>query len=176
MTTNRRLQQAPTTVRPAKAKQPPVKKLNPKRVARFVDEIFGESEHEARVKSMANAVVGITQAAVLAIHAIGQAYAQVAGITAKSGVKQIDRLLSSDNFVLAVALRAWVLFVIGARKQAVIALDWTEFDDDDCSTLAAYLVSNHGRATPLFWRTHRKSGLKGNQKRYELEFTVLFGF
>lgn len=146
------------------------KRMSPARVARFVDEIFGESEHALRIQSMSNAVVGITQAAVIAIHAIGQAYAQVAGIAAKSGVKQVDRLLGSKNFVVDVAMQAWVQFVVAARRELVIALDWTEFDDDDHSTLAAYVVSHHGRATPLAWKTHKKSTLKGNQKRFQLEF------
>lgn len=143
--------------------------MSPKRIFRFVDEIFGSTQHAKRVESLANAVVGITQAAVLAIHIIGQSLAQVTGISAKSGVKQIDRLLSNDNLVLESALRQWVAFIIGKRTEAVIALDWTEFDDDKHSTLAAYLVTRHGRATPLFWKTHAKSTLKGNQKRYELE-------
>lgn len=144
-------------------------RMNPKQVRRFAEEIFGETEHAARVQSLANAVVGITHVAVLAIHAIGQAYAQVAGITPKSGVKQIDRLLSNSNLALKRVLETWVKFVIGVREELVIALDWTEFDDDRHTTLAAYLVTRHGRATPLAWKTHCKSKLKGNQKRYERE-------
>jgi hypothetical protein len=134
-----------------------------------MDGIFGATEHANRVQSLANAVVGITHVAVLAIHAIGQAYAQVAGISAKSGVKQIDRLLSNGNLVVDSALKTWVSFVVGVRREVVIALDWTDFDDDQQTTLAAYLVTNHGRATPLAWKTHHKSTLKGNQKRYEQE-------
>ncbi len=144
-------------------------RMNPKRVREMVAEVFGTTQHAARVQSLANAVVGITHVAVLAIHAIGQAYAQVAGITAKSGVKQIDRLLSNGNLVMDRALKTWVAFVVGARTEMVIALDWTEFDDDRHSTLAAYLVTLHGRATPLAWATHPKSSLKNNQKRFERE-------
>ena len=144
-------------------------RMDPKRVGKFVDEIFGETEHARRVQSLANAVVGISHVAVLAIHAIGQAYAQVAGISAKSGVKQIDRLLGSSNMVVDSLLTAWVRFVVGVRTEVVVALDWTEFDNDKQTTLAAFLVTDHGRATPLVWKTHEKSTLKGNQKRYEQE-------
>ena len=144
-------------------------RISPKRVRGFVNELFGPTEHARRVQSLANAVVGITEVAVLAIHAIGQAYAQVTGISAKSGVKQVDRLLSNRNFVLDRVLQTWVGFVVGVRQQIVIALDWTEFDDDQHSTLAAYLVTSHGRATPLAWITHAKATLKGKQKRYEYE-------
>jgi hypothetical protein len=123
-------------------------RISHKRVRSFVNELFGPTEHARRVESLANAVVGITQVAVLAIHAIGQAYAQVAGITAKRGVKQIDRLLSNDHFEREQMLKTWVRFVVGVHQQVVIALDWTEFDDGQQSTLAAYRVTHRGRATP----------------------------
>ncbi len=45
--------------------------------------------------SLANGVVGVLHPAALAIHAIGQAYAKVANIQPKSGVKQVDRLPSN---------------------------------------------------------------------------------
>ncbi len=144
-------------------------KLNPKRVTAFVEEIFGETEHAKRVQSLANAVVGITHVTVLAIHAIGQAYAQIADISAKSGVKQIDRLRSSQNMVVDSLLRSWLMFVVGVRREIVVVLDWTEFDDDKQTTLAAFWVTDHGRSTPLVWKTHDKATLKGKQKRYEQE-------
>ncbi|WP_437570352.1 hypothetical protein [Sorangium sp. So ce542] len=56
------------------------------------DRVFGADLHALRVLSLANGVAGVLNAAVLSIHAIGQAYANVAKITAKSGVKQVDRL------------------------------------------------------------------------------------
>jgi hypothetical protein len=31
------------------------------------------------------------------------------------------------------------------------ALDWTKFDEDDHATLCMYVVTSHGRATPLAW-------------------------
>ncbi len=46
-------------------------------------------------------------------------------------------------------------------------LDWTEFDDDKHSTLAAYVVTTHGRATPLAWMTVDKATLKGRRTGYE---------
>jgi hypothetical protein len=35
--------------------------------------------------------------------------------------------------------------MIGARKQIVVAMDWTDFDRDDQATLALNMVSRHGR-------------------------------
>lgn len=143
------------------------RKIPLRRTNEFINRIFGHTEHEKRVESLVNAVTGITQAAVLGLHAIGRAYAQVAGITAKSGIKQIDRLLSNENFDINRVLKTWIDFVVAERKQIVIALDWTDFDSDKQTTLAAYLVTRHGRATPLAWKTYDKSTLKNNQKDYE---------
>ena len=151
------------------AAKPTRKKVDPERVQVFVEEIFGPTQHARRVESLANAVVGITEVAVLSIHAIGQAYAQVADRTGKSGVKQIDRLLSNDNVVLSAVLKTWVGFVIGARRELVMAMDWTDFDADRQTTLAVYLITDHGRATPLCWKTYLKAAIKNNQKRFERE-------
>jgi hypothetical protein len=136
---------------------------------KLVEQVFREDMHAARVLSLANGVIGVLHAAVLAVHAIGQAYAKVANIQPKSGVKQIDRLLSNDGFVMAQILKSWVAFVVGVRKDIVVVLDWTDFEKDDHATLAAYLVTRHGRATPLAWHTVQKSTLEGKRNGYEYD-------
>ena len=137
----------------------------------FLDALFGEEMHATRVKSLANGVVGVLMAAMLSIAAIGEAYAKLAGIKAKSGIKQIDRLLSNAGVEVEAIQKEWVKFVVAARKQIVVAMDWTEFDDDDHSTLCAYLVTSHGRATPLVWKTVLKSELRG--KRTDIEHAMI---
>ncbi|MBV8282325.1 MAG: IS4 family transposase [Candidatus Eremiobacteraeota bacterium] len=143
--------------------------MDPEYVRKFIVNLFEGDMHALRVVSLANGVVGVLHAAALAIHAIGQAYARVAGITAKSGVKQVDRMLSNSGFDLRVVLKQWVQFVVGARKEIVIALDWTDFERDDHTTLCAYVVTRHGRATPLVWKTVKKSTLKGTRNEHEYE-------
>jgi hypothetical protein len=64
-----------------------------------------------------------------------------------------------------------VKFVVGAREQIVLILDWTEFDSDAQTTLCAYLASDHGRATPLVWQTVPKSTLKG--QRTDIEHAMI---
>jgi hypothetical protein len=49
----------------------------------------------------------------------------------------------------------------------VIALDWTDFENDDHATLAAHLITTHGRATPLIWMTVSKSTLEGQRNAHE---------
>jgi len=133
----------------------------------MVSEIFEESLHAKRIESLANGAHGVLHAARLSIHAIGAAYAGTAEIQPKHGIKQVDRYLSNDGFDLATLLPAWSSFVLGERSEALIALDWTEFDDDDHSTLAACLLTSHGRATPLAWMTVKKSKLKSRTTKHE---------
>lgn len=137
-------------------------------IREFTTAVFAEVEmHARRIESLGNGVAGALNAAMLTIHAIGQAYAAMAHIEASSGVKQLDRLLSNVGVDLSKLFPAWVRFVIGLRTELTIALDWTEFDDDDHVTLCAYAVTRHGRATPLMWKTHKKSDLEGHRTQWE---------
>jgi hypothetical protein len=131
--------------------------------------IYDDELHAKRIDSLANGAAGVLRSARLSIHAIGAAYAEMAEIRPKHGIKQVDRFLSNPAFDVAELTAPWARYVIGAREEAVIALDWTDFDDDDHMTLAAYLVTSHGRATPLTWKTVDKKSLKGKQKKYEFD-------
>lgn len=135
----------------------------------FVKRIFGSDLHALRVVSLANGVVGLLNAAVLSIAAIGQAYARVANITPKSGVKQVDRMLSNEGIDLDMVMRRWVQYVVGTAESIVIALDWTDFEKDDHATLCAYLITTHGRAMPLAWKTVKKSELADQQSQIEAQ-------
>ena len=57
--------------------------------------------------------------------------------------------------------------MIAARPEIVVALDWTDFDHDDQSTISAYLITSHGRAAPLIWKTVKKSELKRKRNEHE---------
>ena len=140
---------------------------NPLRVGETIEELFENDLHAKRVESIANGVVGVLHAAVLSIHAIGRAYAHARGRNKRHGVKQIDRLLSNTGIDLWELFPRWVRFVVGPREELVIALDWTDFDDDDHTTLAAHLITTHGRATPLIWMTVPKSTLEGQRNAHE---------
>src|SRR5437867_12825472 len=103
-------------------------RVAPSSVHRFVDELLGENLHAKRAVSISLAVTGILQGANLAIHAIGRGLAAARGRDAKHGTKQVDRLLSNDGITLWRLLDPWVRFVVGDRREIVVALDWTEFD------------------------------------------------
>ena len=131
--------------------------------------LFGEDLHLARVRSLANGVAGVLNASVVSIAAIGRAYARLAMIESKSGVKQVDRLLSNEDVSLDELMPLWVKHVVGETSNIVLAMDWTDFDDDDHTTLCAYLVTTYGRAMPFVWKTVKKSTLKKKRTGYELE-------
>jgi hypothetical protein len=141
--------------------------LDPASVHRFVDELIGDDLHAKRVLSLSHGVLGVLHAASLAIHAIGEGLVVARGGDPKHAIKQIDRLLSNAGFDVDALGPTWVAFVLADRAEAAVALDWTDFDGDDQTTLVANLVTAHGRATPLLWKTVPKTGLKDRRNDYE---------
>ena len=136
-------------------------------IEKFLNEMFHYDVHAKRVYSLANATLGVLTSASLAVNAIGHGLAQARGLLTKHAIKQVDRLLSNRGIDIDAYLGSWVPYVVGSRDTIVVALDWTEFDADDHSTLALHLVTRHGRATPLMWKTVVKSKLKGKRNGYE---------
>jgi DDE family transposase len=123
--------------------------------------------HAKRVASLAGAAVGVLEGAALGIHAIGKALAMAEGLKTKHAVKQVDRLLGNDGIMPWSLFASWVPFVVGDRPEIVTALDWTDFDDDNQSTIVLSMITSHGRATPLLWKTVVKSELKGWRNEHE---------
>ena len=135
----------------------------------LLEDVFGEDLHLARVRSLANGVAGVLNASLASVAAIGRAYALLADIDRKSGVKQVDRLLSNDGVALRDVIPLWIRHVLGDTPKIVVAMDWTDFDDDDHTTLVVSLITTHGRATPLAWKTVKKSKLKKRRTGHELK-------
>ena len=103
----------------------------------------------------------------LAVSIIGQSLAHAKRLTTKHAVKQVDRLLSNKKIVVWDMFEEWVKEVVGKLTTIRVAMDWTDFDADDQSTLALNLVTPHGRATPLMWLTVLKDELKGRRNDWE---------
>lgn len=148
-------------------RQPPRPRLSPRYVHQFVEELVGDDFHAKRVLSLANGVVGTIHAAALAVHFIGEGLALAEGLDPKHAIKQVDRLLSNPAISVDTFFARWVPFVVAERKAIRVAMDWTEFDRDGQTTIALYLLTRHGRATPLLWKTVKKSDLKARQGEYE---------
>lgn len=133
----------------------------------FLAGIFADDLHAKRVASLANGALGVMTSASLAVSIIGHSLAQARGLLGKHAIKQVDRLLSNQGIVVWDMFAAWVTQIVGQRKAIVVAMDWTDFDADDQTTLALNLVSNHGRATPLLWLTVLKDELKDSRNDFE---------
>lgn len=143
------------------------KALGEKRVGAFVEDLFGEDLHAKRVLSLTHSTLGATRAGALGIHAIGQGLALARGMSRRHSVKQVDRFLGNSGISPWELLSSWVPFAVGGREEIVVALDWTDFDADGHCTIAAHLVTKHGRATPLAWLTVEKDGLKDCRSLWE---------
>lgn len=133
----------------------------------YLDTVFAGDLHAKRVESLANGTLGVMTGASLAVSIIGQSLAQARGLLSKHAIKQVDRLLSNQGIVVWDMFASWVAEMVGQRAAIVVAMDWTDFDADDQTTLALNLVTNHGRATPLLWLTVLKDELKDQRNDYE---------
>jgi hypothetical protein len=136
-------------------------------IENYLASLFGSDLHAKRVCSLSHAVLGVMTSASLAVAVIGQALAQARAKTGKHAIKQVDRLLSNQGVDVWELFPLWIKETIGASRDLIVAMDWTEFDADDQSTLALNLVTNHGRAQPLLWFSVFKAELTG--KRNDIE-------
>jgi hypothetical protein len=132
-----------------------------------IDQLFEGDVHVKRVNSLANAVLGVMTGASLAVAVIGQSLAQARGLCTKHALKQVDRLLNNEKFIVWDYFAYWVVNVLGERKDIVVAMDWTDFDPDGQTTLVLSIVTSHGRATPVLWLTVWKEELKGMRNSLE---------
>jgi hypothetical protein len=136
--------------------------------------LFDEELHSAQVDSLANAAGGVLVAGSLALRAIGRGYALLSEGQSKHGGKQVDRLVGNAKIDLQEKVfPAWVRFVVGPRPKVIVVLDWTDFDKDGHSTLSLCLLTRHGRATPLLWKTVSKTELKDQRTAHERSLLTL---
>jgi hypothetical protein len=144
--------------------QPP---LHPRTIQRIVETSFGDALHAKQRESVGHSVVGALHADRAGVAAIGRAAARRRGKVDKHGIKQFDRYLSNDKVRPQVFLPRLARRLLAARKEVVVMIDWTEFAPDDHSTIVISMVTRHGRATPLVWKTVRTSKLKKRRAGYE---------
>jgi hypothetical protein len=141
-------------------------------VNRFLTSLFDGDLHAKRVLSLANATLGVIKTASLAVTTIGQGLALARGLITKHAIKQVDRLLSNDGIDIDAILPHWVRYVVGPRTHIKVAMDWTDFDADQQTTIMLSLITRHGRATPLVWLTVDSATLKNHRNEYEYKVLV----
>lgn len=149
--------------------------MNNQAIEQALQSIFSDTNlHARRVLSLSHAVLGAVHAAQAGVGNIGRAEALVRRVNPKHAIKQVDRFLSNDGFEVAVALRDIVRFVLGNRWRVTVSLDWTVYEGGDHHRIALNLVTRHGRATPLAWKTVPACELKDHRNDHEDELLRLF--
>ncbi len=138
-----------------------------KDIRTLINGLFEGDLHAKRVDSLANATLGVMTGGSLAVAVIGQSLAQARGLITKHAIKQVDRLLSNQGINVWDSFAYWVPHMVGARKNIVVAMDWTDYDADGQTTIALNMVTTHGRATPLLWLTVWKEELKDRRNDWE---------
>jgi hypothetical protein len=127
----------------------------------------GSRLHAKQIESVAHAVVGAMAAPNAGVAAVGTSAAAVRRKSAKHGIKQFDRFLSNEKIDNLDVARGHVAFVVANRRSIVVTLDWTEYGLHGQHRLAVNLVTRHGRATPLLWKTVPSAELKGRMSEIE---------
>lgn len=136
-------------------------------VRSFIGELYGPDLHAKRVEALAGATLGVMTGASLAVATIGQALAQARGLVTKHAIKQVDRLMSNAGIDVWDSFARWVPHQVGERRDILVAMDWTDFDHDDQSTLVLSLATDHGRAAPLIWLSVWKEEIATRRNDFE---------
>jgi hypothetical protein len=138
-------------------------------IVRAVTAMFAGSKlHAKQIESVTHAIVGAMAAPTAGVASLGRSAAAMRFKDAKHGIKQVDRLLSNRRIDDLDLVRQHVAFVVGSRRQIVVTLDWTEYGLHGQNRLAINLVTRHGRATPLIWKTVPSAELKGQMSHHEV--------
>ena len=124
-------------------------------VSKWVGRCFDGELHAKRIGSLSDGVFGVLHSASMAVSAIGLSLAQAHGLDARHATKQVDRLLSNPGIDLGRIFTPVIRQAIGEERELVVAMDWTDFDADDQTTLMLSLVTTYGRAQPLLRRDNQ---------------------
>ena len=149
------------------------RKVGREELDELMGEVFGGEIHAQRVASLRAGVDGVLHAASLGVRAIGHGLAVANGLAPRHAIKPVDRLLSNPKLMREEVARCWVRFVVAERKELFVNFDWTAFEDSDQSMIVLGTQTEHGRSTPLVWKTVTHSELKDQRHAHEDELLGL---
>jgi hypothetical protein len=134
----------------------------------IISRILNPSMHKKRKGAIGRAVFGALHAERLMISKIGRSLAHLNNTTSpKHTIKAIDKLMGNEKFDITECFQFYVPWLVAHRPKIIVTLDWTEFCYMGHQTLSVNLVTKHGRATPLIWKSYDDTELKGRRVRYE---------
>lgn len=126
----------------------------------FLTQRFDAVLHKKTLGSVYGAVLGTLTSTRAGVAHIGRGLAEARGLSPKHAIKQVDRLFSNELLSVEDLAPYWLEFVAGSRTDLVVALDWTEFAKSDHSTLVLSVIAHDKRATPVLWKTVKRSGIQ----------------
>ena len=135
--------------------------------ADFVRSFSEDLLHAKQLEAMTTTLEGTLESGRLSITAIGRALGEMCGEQPKHHVKKVDRFIGNEKLDDHQLQQRWARYTIGGLDRVVVAIDWTDFDDDDQAVIAFSAIGDKGRATPLVWETVDKRKLKTNRNRLE---------
>jgi hypothetical protein len=133
----------------------------------LMDEVCGGELHAPRLASLTDGVDGVRHAASLGVRAIGQGVAVAQGLAPRHAITPVDRWRSHPKRSMAQVFGCWVPVVVGERREIVVNVDWTECEEADQCTVVLGMPTEHGRSTPLVWKTVTRSELKEQRHDHE---------
>ncbi len=135
-------------------------------VKQFLLSQLGTRMHNKRLSSLSDGVTGVIASQSLQLSKMGEGLAAAKGLLPKHAKKQVDRLLSNNEIDINSCQYNFARLLISQRKRIFVAMDWTVFAKDHQMTLTFRLITKHGRATPLLWKTISTVDLKGHKNEY----------
>ena len=135
---------------------------------------FGGEIHAQRLASLTDGVDGVLHAASLGVRALGRGWRWLRGWRRATPSSKSTGccLIPSCRWSRSSAAGCPSWWESGAR--IFINFDWTEFEDADQCTVVLGMQTEHGRSTPLVWKTVTRSALK--EQRNDHEDDLLVGF
>lgn len=118
--------------------------------------MVGDDAHGKTVTAVENALRALLDVGSVGLMALASALASMQGLLLKNAQRRLEDLLHNARFDPWSWAEHWVPYVLAQRSEVLLAMDWTDYDADAHSTICVSVITEHGRATPLLWKTHPK--------------------
>ena len=145
------------------------RKVGREKLDELMGAVFGGEIHAQRVASRRAGVDGVLHAASLGVRAIGHGLAVANGLAPRHAIKPVDRLLSNPKRSREDVARCWVRFAVAERQARFVNFDGTALEASDPAMIVLGTRTEHGRSTPLVWKTVTRSALKDQRHAHEDE-------
>ncbi len=140
--------------------------VNTLQVKTLLVNAFTSHLHAKRLSSLNDSILGALTSHSLQPSKMGDGLAEAKGLLPKHARKQVDRLISNKGINDELCQNNLARLLISNRKRITVAMDWTVFAKDGHMTITLRLITTHGRATPLLWKTVSVVDLKGNKNKH----------